>query len=135
MTQNPSTPFAAPARSPWRALRLAAALAAGLAAGAGWAAGVSDRSNGTTTMIERPGPGTNRIEVTGNSTRNVQVRCADGTAAPAGANINSVDIDSRALQGRTVVVTGRNTRDVKVGVGCAAGGAGGAANVNSVNIR
>ncbi|SIQ71725.1 hypothetical protein [Pseudacidovorax sp. RU35E] len=135
MTQNPSTPFAALARSPWRAPRLAAALAVVLAAGAGWAAGVSDRSHSTTTMIERPGPGTNRIEVTGNSASNVQVRCADGTAATAGANINSVDIDSRALQGRTVVVTGRNTRDVKAGVDCAPGGAGAAANVNSVNIR
>ncbi|MET3517087.1 hypothetical protein ABIC63_004886 [Pseudacidovorax sp. 1753] len=86
-------------------------------------------------MIERPGTGTNRIEVTGNSASNVQVRCADGTATTAGANVNSVAIDSRALQGRTVVVTGRNTRDVKAGVDCAQGGAGAAANVNSVNIR
>lgn len=135
MTQNPWTHSATPARGPWRAARVAAALAAVLATGAGWAAGVSDRNNGTTTMIERPGPGTNRIEVTGNSASNVQVRCADGTATTAGANINSVDVDSRALQGRTVVVTGRNTRDVKAGVDCAPGGAGAAANVNSVNIR
>lgn len=134
MTQRPSTPPAAPARSPWRAPRVAAALTAGVLAGAGWAAGLSpDRS--TTTMIERPGTGTNRIEITGNSASNVRVRCADGTATTAGANVNSVDIDSRALQGRTVVVTGRNTRDVKAGVACAPGGAGAAANVNSVNIR
>lgn len=134
MTHTPSAHPAVSARSPLGAPRVAAALAAGLVAGAGWAAGLSpDRS--TTTMIERPGTGTNRIEVTGNSASNVQVRCADGTATTAGANVNSVAIDSRALQGRTVVVTGRNTRDVKASVDCAQGGAGAAANVNSVNIR
>lgn len=134
MTYTPSAHPAVSARSPWRAPHVAAALAAGLLAGAGWAAGLSsDRS--TTTMIERPGTGTNRVEVTGNSASNVQVRCADGTASTAGANVNSVDIDSRALQGRTVIITGRNARDLKAGVDCAQGGAGAAANVNSVNIR
>lgn len=115
--------------------RRLAALAACLLAGTCAAAGAGDRgAEGTRTVIDRPGPGTNRIDVTGNSATRVQVHCQDGAAAGA-ANVNSVNIDGRSLQGRTVVVTGRNTRDVQAGADCARGGTGAAANINSVNIR
>lgn len=96
-----------------------------------------------TTVIENPGSGTNRIEVSGNKAQNVQVQCADGrngAAATSGANVNStnstnsVNIDGRALQGKTVVVTGRNSRDVRADADCK-GGTAPNANVNSVNIR
>lgn len=111
--------------------RRLAALAACLLAGTCGAAGAGDRgAEGTRTVIDRPGPGTNRIDVTGNSATRVQVHCQDGAA-----NVNSVNIDGRSLQGRTVVVTGRNTRDVQAGADCARGGTGAAANINSVNIR
>ncbi|MEO5737472.1 MAG: hypothetical protein ABIQ82_08440 [Variovorax sp.] len=89
-----------------------------------------------TTVIENPGSGTNRIEVTGNKAQNVQVQCADGNTknTAAGGNVNSVNIDGRALQGKTVVVTGRNSRDVRTDADCK-GGTAPNANVNSVNIR
>lgn len=92
----------------------------------------------STTVIDNPGSGTNRIEVTGNTARNISVQCADapraGVRRSDGANVNSVNVDSRTLQGRTVVVTGRNSRDVNVDADCGSGQRG-AANVNSVNIR
>jgi hypothetical protein len=90
-----------------------------------------------TTVIQNPGSGTNRIEVTGNSASNVQVQCADGsrrTTAPPAGSVNSVDGAARALQGKTVIVTGRNSHDVRVDADCK-GGATPSANVNSVNIR
>jgi len=93
-----------------------------------------------TTVIENPGSGTNRIEVSGNKAQNVQVQCADGrngAAATSGANVNStnsVNIDGRALQGKSVIVTGRNSRDVRADADCK-GGTAPNANVNSVNIR
>ncbi|MDM0055341.1 hypothetical protein [Variovorax fucosicus] len=89
-----------------------------------------------TTVIENPGSGTNRIEVSGNKAQNVQVQCADGNAknTAAAGNVNSVNIDGRALQGKTVIVTGRNSRDVRADADCK-GGAAPNANVNSVNIR
>lgn len=88
------------------------------------------------TVIDNPGRGTNRIEITGNTATNVQVRCGDGhgAATTQGANVNSVNVDRRALEGRTVIVTGRNTRDVRAEADCAHGQPG-AANVNSINIR
>ena len=90
-----------------------------------------------TTVIQNPGSGTNRIEVTGNKAQNVQVQCADGPRATAnaqGGNVNSVNIDKRALEGKTVIVTGRNSRDVRADADCQRGQAPNA-NVNSVNIR
>jgi hypothetical protein len=89
-----------------------------------------------TTVIQNPGSGTNRIEVTGNSARNVQVRCADGSRNTdvAGSKVNSVNLDGRALQGKTVIVTGRNSRDIHADADCK-GSAGSNTNVNSVNIR
>lgn len=93
-----------------------------------------------TTVIENPGSGTNRIEVTGNTAQNVQVQCADGSrkkTAPqaAGSSVNSVNIDGRALAGKTVVVTGRNSRDVRATADCQDGAAAPTTNVNSVTIR
>ncbi|RYZ05055.1 MAG: hypothetical protein EOO24_12645 [Comamonadaceae bacterium] len=88
-----------------------------------------------TDVLTRPGGGQNRIEVTGNSASNVQVRCADGSTQRAAANVNSVNVDPKALRGRTTIVTGRNTQDVRVDGDCGARGARPAANINSVNIR
>lgn len=110
---------------------------AGLALAAlGGLFGAAPASADNRTIIDNPGRGTNRIEITGNTATNVQVRCGDGRAAAAGqgANVNSVNVDKRALEGRTVIVTGRNTRDVKADADCAHGQPG-AANVNSINIR
>ncbi|MDA7419092.1 hypothetical protein PGB34_22195 [Xenophilus arseniciresistens] len=98
-------------------------------------------STTTTTVIDNPGSGTNRIEVTGNTARNIVVQCAHNGQAPAQAapNVNSVNVDGRALQGRTVIITGRNTQDIDARVDCnnsnSTDGRTGAANVNSVNIR
>lgn len=91
-----------------------------------------------TTVIQNPGSGTNRIEVTGNSAQNVQAKCAPGrgkvtTTTPA-ANVNSVNVDGQSLQGKTVIVTGRNSHDVRVDADCQ-NGVRPNANVNSVNIR
>ena len=91
-------------------------------------------------VVDRPGSGSNRIEVTGNHASGVAVRCADGrVAATPPANVNSVNIDGQALRGKTVVITGRNSQDVRVaGSGCDGSPAGAVpapANVNSVNIR
>ncbi|WP_295850932.1 hypothetical protein [uncultured Xylophilus sp.] len=113
-------------------LACAAACVLGLAAAVAPAA-AADR----TTTIERPGSGQNRIEVTGNTARGVTARCADGSTR-RGANINSVDVDARALQGRTEIVTGRNVQGVDAAVDCSPNAAGrpqGGANVNSVTIR
>lgn len=77
----------------------------------------------------------NRIEVTGNRASGIQVHCD----APAQVNVNSVTIDGRALQGETVVVTGRNTQDVRVTGDCEpaseAAQPRGNVQINSVNIR
>ncbi|RYF32895.1 MAG: hypothetical protein EOO26_09980 [Comamonadaceae bacterium] len=91
-----------------------------------------------TQVIRNPGGGTNRIEVTGNSAQNVQAKCAPAngratTNAPP-ANVNSVNVDGQSLQGKTVIVTGRNSRDVRVEGDCQ-NGVRPNANVNSVNIR
>ena len=85
----------------------------------------------TTTVVERPGRGTNHIEVSGNTSGPVQVPCRpDGKRRRI--NVNSVNIDGRALEGKTIVVTGKNS-DTKRD--CAPDASDGAANVNSVNIR
>lgn len=91
-----------------------------------------------TTVIQNPGGGTNRIEVTGNSAQNVQARCAPGQRAVTPdtppANVNSVNVDGQSLKGKTVIVTGRNSQDVRVEGDCQ-NGVRPNANVNSVNIR
>ena len=91
-----------------------------------------------TQVIRNPGSGTNRIEVTGNSAQNVQAKCAPANGRPTTnappASINSVDVDRRALQGKTVILTGRNSQDVHVDADCQ-NGVRPNANVNSVNIR
>ncbi|MDO4723772.1 MAG: hypothetical protein Q4A97_03300 [Comamonadaceae bacterium] len=79
----------------------------------------------------------NRIEVTGNRAERIQVHC-DANAA---VNVNSVNIQGRALRGETVVVTGRNAQDVRIVGDCAqapdgATGQGtGPVQINSVTIR
>ena len=110
---------------PWRQL-----------AGAGMAL-IAPLAGAGTTVIEQPGSGTNRIEVTGNRATNVQAYCADGrTALAPGTNVNSVNIDGKALQGKTVIVTGRNSQDVRTGTrDCDTPAVRGAGNVNGVNIR
>ncbi len=110
------------------------------------AGGAGDATQTTTTIVQSPGNGETRIEVTGNTAANVRTRCRTGAtqsgaaqsgAAQSGVNVNSVNVEGRALRGKTVIVTGRNSRDVDVDVDCdrGAGGAGSSANVNSVNIR
>ncbi|WP_343292891.1 hypothetical protein AAHN93_13990 [Vandammella animalimorsus] len=79
----------------------------------------------------------NRIEVTGNRAERIQVHCDANTAV----NVNSVNIQGRALRGETVVVTGRNTQDVRIVGDCAeaqdgaTGQRNGPVQVNSVTIR
>ena len=90
-------------------------------------------------VIDNPGGGQNRIEVTGNTAQNIQVDCADGTRAAGSnhrgaANVNSVNVDKNSLQGRTTIITGRNSRDVRAEADCKSGRPA-VGNVNSVNIR
>lgn len=75
-----------------------------------------------------PASAGNHIEVTGNS------------ASGAGCNrsVNSVDVQGARLEGRTVIVQGRNTEGARAGADCpppapAASGVGG--QVNSIRIR
>lgn len=78
----------------------------------------------------------NRIEVTGNTARNVEVRCGPDGTRPT-VNVNSVNVEGGALRGKTVIVTGRNTRDVRV-QDCPKAPPGqppDGVNVNSVHIR
>lgn len=57
---------------------------------------------------QRPGAEAgNRIEVTGNTAS--VTRCAGDAAA----SVNSVDVAGAQLEGRTVIVQGRNARDVR----------------------
>lgn len=101
------------------------------------------RAGTTTTVIDNPGSGTNRIEVTNNQARNITVHCGDATATGRGStvspSVNSVNVEGQALQGRTVIITGRNAQDIDARVDCGSnppvGASRGAANVNSVNIR
>ncbi|MGE8318626.1 MAG: hypothetical protein ACN6O3_07730 [Comamonas sp.] len=73
----------------------------------------------------------NRIEVSGNTASGV--RCSqDGSVS-----VNSVDVNGASLQGRTVIVQGRNVNNVST-ADCAAQPAAGAApsgQVNGVRIR
>ena len=75
----------------------------------------------------------NRIEVTGNKASGV--RCGD----QGSASVNSVDVRGARLEGQTVIVQGRNARDVH-GIDCPAhvdeprhGGSAG--QTNSIRIR
>jgi len=67
----------------------------------------------TTIVINNPGSGTNRIEITGNSEHNTTVDCGTGVT-----NINSVNIDGKSLRGKTIIVQGRNVRDVRADQPC-----------------
>lgn len=80
-------------------------------------------------------PAGNRIEVTGNTATGV--RCGDsGTAS-----VNSVDLSGARLEGRTVIVQGRNARDVHSARDCPgrsaapAQGAAAPGQTNSIRIR
>jgi hypothetical protein len=106
-------------------------------------AGVTACAFAETAVIEQPGRGTNRIEVTGNQadgkatarcdeTRRGEERRAPGSAAGSTTtNVNSVNISGQSLQGKTIIVTDGGRGD------CAAArpGAPGSSNTNSVNIR
>jgi hypothetical protein len=91
-----------------------------------------------TTVIDNPGTGTNRIEVTGNqSDGDTRARCGEqrsdaGKGNSNTTNINSVNITGKSLQGKTIIVTGGG-RDGCPAKPDKAGKQG--ANVNSVNIR
>lgn len=80
-------------------------------------------------------PGTNgqgnRIEVTGNTATNV--RCPEGGSA----SVNSVNVNGESLKGRTVIVQGRNAKDVHVDCANDSANPDGkpSTSVNGVNIR
>ncbi|XAH24747.1 hypothetical protein AAFF27_06020 [Xylophilus sp. GW821-FHT01B05] len=90
-------------------------------------------------VVERPGSGTNHIEVSGNSASGTKLRCPDGRVVPAPtADVNSVNINGEALRGKTIVIAGRNSQGVttpEAACGAAPVGRSPAANVNSINIR
>jgi len=119
--------------NPLRLLCLALCGLAPVVVAAAPGAAAKDASDTTTTVIDNPGRGTNRIEITGNTVQDVR-GCPGGVA-----NVNSVNIDGQSLKGRTIIVAGRNVRDVHAEKDCAGGKdgrpAGGASNVNSINIR
>jgi len=112
--------------------RLAALLCAGMAAPLAMAGDAA-------VVVERPGSGTNHIEVSGNTASRTTVRCPDGRVVPApAANVNSVNINGEALRGKTIVIAGRNSQGVtapEAACGAAPVGRPPAANVNSINIR
>lgn len=81
----------------------------------------------------RQPPG-NHIEASGNKANGV-------ICGPGGASVNSVDVQGARLEGRTVIVQGRNTRDVDTR-DCPAPAQGDApspkqapAQINSIRIR
>jgi hypothetical protein len=82
----------------------------------------------TTVVVNNPGSGTNRIEITGNSVHNTTVDCGAGVT-----NINSVSVDGKSLKGKTIIVQGRNVRDVRSERPCPDNQR--PANINSVNIQ
>jgi hypothetical protein len=96
----------------------------------------------TTTVIQNPGSGTNHIEVSNNTASGVQRKCAD-PANPKSAqgsdetNVNSININKQAMVGKTIIVTGRNSRDIGTDKDCPNDkkSESGSVNVNSVNIR
>ena len=76
--------------------------------------------------------GGNRIEVSNNTVSGV--RCANGGSV----SVNSVDVNAASLKGRTVIVQGHNTGDVKE-VDCPEDDGSGKkskpAQINSITIR
>jgi hypothetical protein len=97
----------------------------------------------TTTVIQNSGNGTNHIEVSNNTASGVQKKCTDSAnpkSAPGasdGVNVNSVNINKQAMVGKTIIVTGRNSRDVVADKDCPNDkkSESGTVNINSVNIR
>ncbi len=98
----------------------------------------------TTTVIQNPGSGTNHIEISSNTANNtatgVQKKCADNPKSAQGGNdevnVNSVNINKQAMVGKTIIITGRNSRDVVADKDCNdKKSETGAVNVNSINIR
>jgi len=76
----------------------------------------------------------NRIEVSGNTA--TSTRCAQDGAA----SVNSVDVSGARLEGRTVIVQGRNANDVRTQdcsrhPGPPAQGQGATGQTNSIRIR
>ena len=97
------------------------------------------------TVVQNSGGGVNSISVVGNHAGKVVVECQGEPGTEV--NVNSVVADGQSLKGKTVVVTGRNTRDVELRGNCKPGtggssqssgsknSSGNAAHVNSVIIR
>ena len=96
------------------------------------------------TVLQNSGSGVNSISVVGNHAGKVVVECQGEPGTEV--NVNSVVADGQSLKGKTVVVTGRNARDVELRGNCKPGKGsspssgsknsnGNAAHVNSVIIR
>ncbi|MDO4795352.1 MAG: hypothetical protein Q4A28_05350 [Brachymonas sp.] len=89
-------------------------------------------------VVQSSGSGVNSINVVGNQAGQVVVECQGEPGAQV--NVNSVVADGKSLQGKTVIVTGRNSHDVQVRGNCkqvkgSHTSTGGVSNVNSVTIR
>ncbi len=89
-------------------------------------------------IIQNSGSGVNSISVVGNQAGKVVVECQGEPGAEV--HVNSVVADGQSLKGKTVIVAGRNTRDVELRGNCkpAKGkpqGNGRTTNINSVVIR
>lgn len=96
-------------------------------------------SGNSVRVVQSSGSGVNTINVVGNQAGKVVVECQGEPGAQV--NVNSVVADGKSLQGKTVIVTGRNSQDVEVRGNCkqvssgAAASGRGVSNVNSVTIR
>ena len=104
--------WAAPPIGPQGSIGPSSALSAGAAVspagGAGAGAGARAGAGAGAGAGARAGAGAgNHIEISGNSASSVG--CAEGGAV----SVNSVDVDSASLKGRTVIVQGRNVTDVR----------------------
>lgn len=91
-------------------------------------------------ILQNSGSGVNSIRVVGNQAGKVVVECQGQPGAEV--SVNSVVDNGQSLKGKTVIVTGRNVRDVELRGNCkqatgksAGGGNANAVNVNSVVIR
>jgi hypothetical protein len=88
-----------------------------------------------TTVIEQPGRGTNRIEVTGNQVDGKRSPTKCGLRADSGStNVNSVNISGQSLKGKTIIVTDGTPGDCELKSGNP-GSKTSTVNINSVNIR
>ena len=104
-------------------------------AGAAPAASAKPVAPSTTTATHTEG---NRLEVTGNTA----TRTGCGPDGAPVASVNSIQVDRESLQGRTVIVQGRNSSDVDVRP-CPQAGPGGESapavapgtQVNSIRVR